>query len=722
MKTKFEPSAESLSRTREIESRYGKSRLMARSAIFLLGLIIFPTPGRAQISDSVKTDTLGFAEVTARHIRHQGTRDILTVNNRIRNRHINALSMLKEFPAVRYNPINEQIRINGTDKIAYQINGTDKSAEDIKNLPPDAIGSIELQKQADGKYAADGIRYVVKVNLKESYKGLDLSVRNFLIVSPNGNNGDNAVACEQPNLNLQYRSNDWNINATAAYGHFDWNFPITLQKDYGSLSMTSAQYTPRHPNQNTTRNEFAYRFSADHTINRKHTLAFNALYNPARNKEHTVYQYLTEPAGTERTEENRSANDEDNLKFNASYQGPISEAWNLDVNMGFNYADYDNAYFFAAPELESRSAAGQDKRYYYGRVAARNTGLEHWTFDIGAVYTGNRYRTWQSGTKTRINTDRYNIFASGTYTPTETWSLRAGLSGAGLHSSFENRFLLQPTFNISHASQDEKFGLDLEYAIVPAYPKLYQLSEAAYKVDQMITHKGNPWLKPLSNNHRFNGSMNFGNWLLFENSLEYNRNSIADHYFRNEGEGIVRSYKNARYLQDAFSATFSFDLSSSFSAEAMLGFHYSMMKNNAYRRHKTSLIADITLNYYNEKKAFLVSMDYSKNKIAQCMLQGARETGQDILHLTLQKLWLKGRLRGQLIYVLPVHWGLSSYQNEYVNTDFYSMRQRLNLRTYDNMIFFRLTYQLHKGKKTKRLKDSSIYDDENKAGRDLIGQ
>lgn len=89
---------------------------------------------------------------------------------------------------------------------------------------------------------------------------------------------------------------------------------------------------------------------------------------------------------------------------------------------------------------------------------------------------------------------------------------------------------------------------------------------------------------------------------------------------------------------------------------------------------------------------------------------------------TLQKSWLSGRLRTQLIYVLPVHWGLSASQREHIDTDFYKMKQNLDLHTYDNILFLRLSFQLHKGQKTKRIADTGIYDDESKPGRDLIGQ
>ena len=71
--------------------------------------------------------------------------------------------------------------------------------------------------------------------------------------------------------------------------------------------------------------------------------------------------------------------------------------------------------------------------------------------------------------------------------------------------------------------------------------------------------------------------------------------------------------------------------------------------------------------------------------------------------------------------MVPLRWGLSSLQKESVKTDFYSVSQNLNLKTYDHMLFLRLTYSLHKGKKNHRIVDTGIYDDEAKPGRKLYG-
>lgn len=670
----------------------------------------------AQDSLSISADTLGMVEVTAKKIQRRSTGTYLIVTNKIRNKYHNALGMLREFPSVQYNPINEQIKINGQSNIAFQINGVDKSPEDIKNIPLNAIKGIEISHQVEARYVVEGIRYVVNIALKEDYAGFDLFAQNFLIVSPTGNNGNDYVACEQPSLNMQYRNSKWDVNATTVYGRFDWNYPILLEKEYDNKKMQSIHYSPSNPNQFTTRDEFAYRIAADYRINHNNVLSVNALYNPTRYREKTNYVFESD-LGNEIVEESESDTKEQNVKLSLSYKSKFLENWSLGIYSGLNYVFYDNIYSTDS----STSLFEQNKKYFYSKFSTQYTGINKCKVEFGATYVSNIYKTTQLQTPTTIHSNRYNIFAFGTYHPTDTWTIRVGLSGNGVYSEDEKRFYLQPTLNLSYTAPNEEFSFDLKYVNSPNYPKLYQLSNATYKIDQVLVHQGNPNLKPQTNLHRIACGL-YLHGITLQTEMEYNRNGISSFYYQNKEGECILSYENAHSFSNATSVSYSFDLSSRFNVEASIGLCHNFVKNkNLPTKSKTKLIGNTSVNYYDEKRSFVVSLEYSKDKTPLCFLQGIKESGQDIFHLTIQKLWLKGRLRGQFIYVLPIHWGLSSWQHEYVDAGFYKTRQSLNLRTYDNMLLFRLSYQIHKGKKTRMLIDSGIYDNEAKIGRNLIG-
>lgn len=144
-----------------------------------------------------------------------------------------------------------------------------------------------------------------------------------------------------------YRNEKWSINALAAYGLFNWNYPVTAEKAYEGQHMLSSSATPRHPNQLASRKEYVYKLAADYNFGKDKTLSLNAVYNPSTNKEHSFYEFT--PYGdnaSENKEENRSKNDEDDLKLSLNYIGAISPKWHIDMNAGLNYALYDNELCF----------------------------------------------------------------------------------------------------------------------------------------------------------------------------------------------------------------------------------------------------------------------------------------------------------------------------------------------------------------------------------------
>lgn len=695
---------------------------MKKKYIIAATALLLAFQASAQTNDSialVMCDTLGTAVVKARRIQRDARGTTLMVTNKLRGKHSNALSMLREIPGIRYNPTSEEIKINGTTSIAYQVNGIDKTANEVRTIPTDAIQSIEVLNQFEGKYLAEGIRYVVNVKLKESYTGLDLVAQNFLIASPSGNNGDDVVACEQPKLSMRYMGRKLNVNATAGYGDFDWNFAQTTEKAYNGKTMQSALYTPKHPNQETERNEWGARVAADYSFDKNNVLSLNAFYSPSRSKENTKYEYFSEgsnapaPLGPPNwREETASDIKENNLKLNVNYRGGNPETWTYELNTGLNFIHSDNTHSYFDGVDCSHSPFEQNKRYAYGKFGTQYHGIKNWELDFGTMYTYNRYNV--------TDTHRYNIYSYATYKPTSCWTFLAGLTGAGLYSQDESRFLLQPTASASYVAKNQMVAFDLKYALAPTYPKLYQLSDAMYKVDEVVTHQGNPALRQLSSAHSLTGVLTLLGAIQLQTELAYNRNGVFGYYSQTPG-GILLSYANARTLTNATALGGELGFGP-FTLDLMLGMQYNRVANSTLSQHKTDLVAGVSLDYYNDKLGLGATAEWGKNKETQCMLQGFRESGQDLFQLTFQKHWLQRRLRAELTYIVPLHWGMSTNQKECVNTDFYRMQQNLNLGTYDNMLFLRLSYQFHRGKKTKRVFDSGIFDNEQRASRNLIGQ
>ena len=104
-----------------------------------------------------------------------------------------------------------------------------------------------------------------------------------------------------------------------------------------------------------------------------------------------------------------------------------------------------------------------------------------------------------------------------------------------------------------------------------------------------------------------------------------------------------------------------------------------------------------------------------------CLSMICKYYGKNIsMDFAVQKSAFNNRLGIQFIYLPPFHLGVHKYQKQQIDTPFYKNCSRLGLRTYDNMLFLRLSWQLHKGKETKSVIDRTTYDDESVRSRDLL--
>lgn len=116
----------------------------------------------------------------------------------------------------------------------------------------------------------------------------------------------------------------------------------------------------------------------------------------------------------------------------------------------------------------------------------------------------------------------------------------------------------------------------------------------------------------------------------------------------------------------------------------------------------------------------MTELNYMRNQIRYPLLQGYGETGQDLWECSLNKWLCKRQLQLSLVYLPPLELGIRKYQTSLIDTPSYYAKNKLRLSNYNNMLLFRMTWNLHRGKKTKPIIDKTTYDDESPAGRGLM--
>jgi hypothetical protein len=101
------------------------------------------------------------------------------------------------------------------------------------------------------------------------------------------------------------------------------------------------------------------------------------------------------------------------------------------------------------------------------------------------------------------------------------------------------------------------------------------------------------------------------------------------------------------------------------------------------------------------------------------LLQGYEQQEQDMWAVSLFKTFWHDRINVSLTYLPPIRLGVREYQQRAIDTDFYKEHQRLNLKTYDNLILLRVGFRLNNDKRFK-VKNQSKFDDEKNKDRGLL--
>lgn len=677
---------------------------------------------------SIVETELNETSVVAKKVHHNSDRDTYLITTSDVSQFKNPLQLIGHLPGMHYDMRNENVSINNSTSLAWQVNGIDKSKEQVLTIPTAAIQRVEIIHTPEGRYASQGIKYVVNICMKENYKGLDVDLSNFLIVSPNGHNGDNAVATEQPRLALQFLKGKWNVNAGYSFGDFHWNYPLEYEKwlSDGSRIYSSAS-SPHHPNEQNKNRAHAGRFGVDFTPNDKHSLSFNASLTHDAKQQTTDYTLIKSKneSAVRLAEHNYSTDYANDLRTSLAYRGNLSAQWELNASVNYNRVWSNRTFFYQwGNGLPQQFQYAQTKDYALQQMAATYTAPRHWKLDFGISNTFNRY-----GTNNRLekapHTDWQNSYRGNVYAyVSKTWkdcvTMRLGLGASYVRFEGMSKAMIEPNLSLNYHPQS-KFALQIDYKIRPQYPRQYQLTPMMHAIDSVLIQQGNPSLRPLTQNHELNVTATLWDNLTLTSFVSYNANDIQEYYQPlQDRQSIGSSFANAKLFQSLSAISYTLPFSQFLMWSNTVRANYYKVKSRNMSRHEFSWGLTSELTYFNPKWQAAFQLSYNRGLVRAPRLQGYFETGQDFWQIAVQKSAFNNRLGIQFIYLPPLHLGVHKYQKQQIDTPFYKNCSRLGLRTYDNMLFLRLSWQLHKGKETKSVIDRTTYDDESVRSRDLL--
>lgn len=667
--------------------------------------------------DSIMEITLPELVFTESLIKHNAKSDVFKITESHRKGVTNTLDILDLLPGVTFNQLTSSLSVRNDQRVLVRVDGQERNYDYVRAIDPKRVKEIEIIHELPGRYVIAGYKYIVDIKLKSDYVGNGLAINNFIMFSP-GNNGEDNIVNEQPNIQYSHTDKKWNFNVGYGYADIRWNYPISYNKAYTGLSeMRSKEYTTDNPNDHNHNKSHVANIGLDWKIADNHTLSLRSQYLHDNGRHSTRYDYTD--GFSERVENGIKTND---YKLSFIYNGTINKQWTLYADLNFNLfkTGNNNAYLMNDIGLSDVYSTHR-KNYYKGTVDAVYRPHEKVSLDFGYTGTWTLFRFAQRYfPSTKSNENRQNVFSYIDYTFNEQLSTRAGLAFESIHigdnatSNTYNKFLPAASLNYI-PSQHVQVSVD--YSARMEYPKLYQLSPIGYNLDERMVFQGNPGLKP-SLKHEVNLQAVLWQNLVLAGMYQTSNHTVSE-FYSHVNDDYRYSFLNSKHSALAFLMMYDWKINKYISWENSFQFFHERISWDKYSNHANNIKFSSDLSYYINPLNLRLTASYSRGMYKVPLLQGYEQQEQDLWALSLFKTFWHDRINVSLTFVPPIRLGVRENQQRIIDTDFFKEHQRLNLKTYDYLVLLRVGFRLNNNKRF-RVKNQLKFDDEKNKDRGLL--
>lgn len=690
-------------------------------------LFVFTIPGWGQAQkqncDSI-ADTLTLDEVVIlqKLVKHSVQKDVYTITSRIRERSYNAMDVLKNLPGVNIDNLTQQVSVKMDNKVVILVNGLERPKEYIQSLTTGQIAKVEILNVLPKKYSLTGMRYGINI-ITNDVVGHHVNVRNFLMYSP-GRNGDNNIANIQPHVNYMYIGKNLKLDAGYGYADIHWNYPIAYQRMLGTANEISQEVSPESPNDFNLQRMNNVKLGLDYSCGKNSVIYLRSSFSHANESQFDKISFYdaNSPGFLLEDEYFGNSNKYNDLKQTIGYNGKFNDQLSLSASINYNYRrNIINSVYQDASNSPTDKYINK-KSYFMGYLSGDYALSEMISINGGYSFMWNRYRsTSHEDILSSNNFRRHDLFSYIDTALGDRVSVHAGVNLEHFTNSSQvqnaHYTKVMPTFQIAY-NPYEWLQLAGYYDVQMTYPNQNQLSEINYQIGSNIWFKGESTLKPTKTSVYSLQATLWDNLMLgigYENKSD----NISSMYYQ-QGTGISKIMVNNRLSSWSFMAMYDWQVLRSLSFKNSINVGQNKSCFDSDNRSYTNVIIDSRLEWYIKKADFMASVEFLKNLVRNPLAQGYNETGQNLWEISLRKSFFNKSLSVYLDYCPPIRLFMRKYQKSVIDTPFYKETQSLNLHTYDNLLMFRLVFNLHRGAKGKFQRANGKFIGEEKKGRGLL--
>ncbi len=656
-------------------------------------------------------------------------KDEYIITGKMKTGTANTKDVLDKIKGVSYDRYNNSIKVDNEDNIMILVNGLQKDREYILNLNPDRLKKVEIIRDPSGRYALEGYSAVINIILKDDYKGVEFYSEEQFLIDIDNKNGDH-FPLNHFSTSMNYTYNKVNVYAKINNSVMNFAMLSSSIKEYDNGLLITENPADDNPNFNIRRVFDRITGGVDFYINPKQTISFETGFTGMFFPETKQVSNFNVSYFNNQTETNNFNSEYTNNTTNQSnyntvfYKGILSKNSTLNIDFTYSYTneEYDINYY-ENNILKSIQNGINDSKYTKLNAEFDHTINEKSGFQAGYGNTWKKViNTYNFGESDFTRTDlRHQLYLYYSYKISERVGVKFGVAGETSAPEIEgkkiNYFIYQPYADIK-IKPFKMLDIRLKYRSSSSYPSVTQANPDTIFLDETTVSVGNPYLEP-SVTHKISARFNVMHGLIsVEPYYHFSDNYISQTGYLKDNGIFEYSFDNAgKYKNYGLKA----GLTVPFGKTVFWQNNVDFFRSNITYEGKINDVNDWTMSsnliYVNKKYKTTAGIIYQNNLKKVITAQGYNMWNNDFWGLMVQQPFLKQQLNIMLFYMLPVNLGADYRQGSYIRTSTYAETNIQDIEILKNMLMFRITFRINKGKTVRKSeKDIKLEDEKQEKG------
>lgn len=645
------------------------------------------------------------AIVSEKEIKHQLNKTTYEITPDMIPGTSNAEDLIDRIPGVYFDRMTHSIRVNDNKEVLLLVDGVQKTESYIRNLSPARIHSVEVINESSGRFVSDGYTAIVNLRLKSDYRGYDIYTSYYSSLTLRKQEGDNHKLSDKLDLGVNYVHKNFSFYTSFTRNIENRQLPVFKELTYRGIRLESEGISHSSPNHGYNARSSSFSAGMNLNVAPGHVVGLQTDF--ISDSIHATQAFelrRTEIETLEQRDTKDSAKDETSSRTFVGtlfYQGQWSSRLQIYGDFSYNHYvnDMNNEYRLRdIQEQVSGNNYNEYKRHTLLNLEGQYLLSDRLSLHGGYAHSWRKYASESSQgvgfLDYREFRDKYFTYFSVYPSKRIQWKIGVAYEHVRTYNREEklvySRLLpyVQANFNVHKA-----VNVNASYSTTQFYPGLFQLSPMSLVIDNYLSQVGNPELKSALH-HICAIRVSLWDKLILSPSFIYTKDGISESYIQREFK-LYRTFYNTDMKEFRLQSTYDQSIGRYFRWSSQLIYYRSSVASTDAGNNPQGWLADMQLNYYHPKLAFGFQLGYHRNMKKMLLIQGYQMVDRDYWEVALNKEFWKKRIVMSCSYIPPLALGVNYEQRRKLNSSLYSENSKLNLKPYNNLLLFKLSFRFN---------------------------